>query len=137
MAAMSSSREELEATFNHVALPPRLPGKEDPELEKVEKSLLARVLQAVGVLIDSSHDTSNTFEAAWDGLRQSLQICQSIHDDQNEKETLMKAFANIQSGSGIILHVTEQNAGLLIRRESRSVTQILLLLTISVYRCSN
>ncbi|KAL1963349.1 hypothetical protein VTN77DRAFT_8470 [Rasamsonia byssochlamydoides] len=115
---MSNVRQVLEATFNHVVLPPRLPGKRDQEIEKIEKDLVARLLRAVNCLIDlSSTATRDASTNAWYCLRRSLEICQTIHDGQIDKVRLVEAFSSIQSEVGIILHITEQNAGLLVQRE--------------------
>lgn len=70
----------LEAVFNHVALPPRLPGQQDDDIENIESNLVARMLKAVEPVIDlPGNATSSIPENALNCPRRSLEICKTIH----------------------------------------------------------
>ncbi|KAI9765661.1 MAG: hypothetical protein M1840_007218 [Geoglossum simile] len=111
---LPSSAASLESVFNHLVLPAKLPGKRDGEIEQIERHLATRLLNATDVLRGLSSDES---AEAWDYIRRSLEICNIINEDGRlNKTSLLDAFQGLQSKHGLILHITEQNAGLLIRR---------------------
>src|SRR5579862_4246276 len=107
------SPASLESVFNHLVLPVKLPGKRDSEIEQIERHLTTRLLNATDLLGGLSSDES----AAWDYIRRSLEICNTVNEGgQLNKTSLLDAFQGLQHKHGLILHITEQNAGLLIRR---------------------
>lgn len=104
----------LELLLNHVALPPRLPGKEDHRIEEVECALTARLLNASRELRDLVY---KDYGDQWDSIHRSLQICKNMNaGGRLNKATLVTQFQGLERKSLLVLHVTEQNAGLLIRR---------------------
>ncbi|MCJ1463509.1 hypothetical protein MMC07_002117 [Pseudocyphellaria aurata] len=104
----------LELLFNHVALPPRLPGKEDHRIEEVQCALTAGLLNASRELRDLVY---KDYGDQWDSIYRSLQICKNMNaGGRLNKATLVTQFQALARKSLLILHVTEQNAGLLIRR---------------------
>lgn len=74
---MGNNRDLLQATFNHVAFPPRLPNGRDGLMDKVEEDLIKRVLDAIDDLHVASDDA---VQQVWHSLQRSLEICQAVHD---------------------------------------------------------
>lgn len=104
----------LELLFNHVVLPPRLPGKQDSRIEDIEHGLITRVLHASRTMGDL---VNVEFRGRWDSIRRSLQTCKVVNlGGQLDKMSLVAEFRSLQSEDILILHVAQQNAGLLIRR---------------------
>ncbi|KAI9772801.1 MAG: hypothetical protein M1839_002302 [Geoglossum umbratile] len=108
------SAASLESVFNHLVLPAKLPGKRDREIEQIERHLTTRLLNATNILRGLSSDES---AEAWDYIRRSLEVCNTVNEDGRLNKTpLLDAFQGLQHKHSLILHITEQNAGLLIRR---------------------
>jgi hypothetical protein len=111
---LTSSSVMLDLLFNHIVLPPRLPGKEDGRIEDIEHGLITRVLLAsrtVRDLVDIS------FRDRWDSIRRSLQACKAVNlGGKLDKKSLLTELRCLQSEDILILHIAQQNAGLLIRR---------------------
>lgn len=104
----------LESLFNHVALPPRLPGEHDHKIEEIECALTVRLLSASRELRDLMY---NDFGDQWDSIRRSLQTCKAVNaGGKLNKASLVTEFRSLERKDLLILHVAEQNAGLLIRR---------------------
>jgi hypothetical protein len=112
MAATTASSTSLEEhLFNHLCLPPRLPSRQETRPLEIQNALLERVLKVC------KDFTSQSLEGDWDSLRRHLQICKTLNFDGNlNKTSLLKAFRELQANDLLIVHVTAQNAGLLIRR---------------------
>jgi hypothetical protein len=105
----------LELLFNHFVLPPRLPGKQDSRIEDIEHSLITRVLLASRTMRDL---VNIDFRDRWDSVRRSLQTCKVVNlGGKLDKKSLVAEFRSLQSEDILILHVAQQNAGLLIRRQ--------------------
>jgi hypothetical protein len=114
---MLSLAASLELVFNHLVLPPKLPGKRDGEIEEIENHLTKRLLNAADILKGLS---SNESAEAWDCIRRSLEICSIVNEDGRlNKTSLLDAFRRLKHKDGVILHVAEQNAGLLIRQHAK------------------
>jgi hypothetical protein len=99
----------VEALVNHITLPPRLPGRQDARLDRVEPGFIALLLNAISKLGPSGdHDL----------LRRSLQSCKVVNaGGRLHKASLLVALRELQPKDFLILHVGEQNAGLVIRRD--------------------
>ncbi|KAI9781703.1 MAG: hypothetical protein M1816_002199 [Peltula sp. TS41687] len=109
------SASSLESVFNHFVLPPKLPCKRDSKIEEIERHLTTRLLNATDILRGFSSDES---AQAWSCIQRSLKICIIVNEDGRlNKTSLLEAFRRLQHKDGLILHVAEQNAGLLIRRQ--------------------
>lgn len=115
MATSSASSPSLiELIFNHVALPPRLPGKQEDRIDHIEGALTDRLLAASRTL---KNLTSVEFSNDWDCIRRSLEICKTVNaGGRLNKTSLLKEFRSLERKDLLILHVAEQNAGLTIRR---------------------
>ncbi|KAI9734261.1 MAG: hypothetical protein M1834_002365 [Cirrosporium novae-zelandiae] len=110
----TSSPTLLESLFNHIALPPRLPGKHERSIEQIGHALIVRLLNASRFLRDL---TNNEFRDQWDCIRRILQTCKTVHSGGRvNKSSLLTEFRTLEHKDLLILHITEQNAGLLIRR---------------------
>lgn len=104
----------LELLFNHVALPPRLPGKHDHKIEDIEYAMTVRLLNASRELRDLMY---KEFGDQWDTICRSLQICKTVNaGGKLNKASLVVEFRRLEPKDLLILHVTEQNAGLIVRR---------------------
>ncbi len=103
----------LESVFNHLVLPPKLPGQQDTDIEGIEKCVLTRLINACDTLGKFS---GQQLEETWVSVRYSLCTCLNINPGHLEKASMLQEFSNLQRKDFLILHVVEQNAALLIRR---------------------
>lgn len=109
----TSPKELLESLFNHIALPPRLPGRQDTRLDQVERALVERLLDAAVKLSRLPHNDSVD---EWESLRRSLETCKRVNfGGRLTKTSLLTALRELQGRDFIALHITEQNAALIIR----------------------
>ncbi|KAH0566486.1 hypothetical protein GP486_000104 [Trichoglossum hirsutum] len=105
----------LESIFNHLVLPPKLPGQQDEDKASIENSILSRLMHACDTLGNLS---GHEFMQTWVTLHNSLSICSSANQGRLEKSSMLHNFRNFQQNDLLILHVVEQNAALLIRRHA-------------------
>lgn len=106
----------LDELYYHLTLPPQLPGRQD-NLAHVETALLERLHSTAVNLRDQLH---GSFQASYEALKSSLKACRSIHLNHTlERRALAHELLNIQPKTILILHIAEQNAGLLIWRQLR------------------
>ncbi|KAI1654401.1 hypothetical protein F4813DRAFT_370697 [Daldinia decipiens] len=103
----------LQAVFNHLVLPPRLPGSQDPDIEAVSYDVLMRIIRACDTL-DSLVEPP--WSKAYQSLRASFKACLPLHSGRLDKSVLLAYFRELQPDQMLILHVIEQNAALLVRR---------------------
>lgn len=112
----SALRSNLfESLVNHVALPPRLPGKEDSNLDQIQSAL-------TGYLIDASRTirekTRSECSRQWGSVETLLHTCKILNaGGKLNKTSLLTHFRNLERKDRLILHIAEQNAGLLIQRQ--------------------
>lgn len=114
---MANNPSILELTFNHIAFPPKLPGTRDAKIEAVEKDILTRLRTAVHTTKAYSSDNDDAI-SAWECIEKSLEICQHVNGNSFiNREALQSTLQSLDNNDTItiILHVTEQNAGLTIR----------------------
>ncbi|KAK2801761.1 hypothetical protein FQN51_005126 [Onygenales sp. PD_10] len=105
----------LLSVFQHIALPPKLPGSRDSHIENIEKDLTTRMLDAVQ---DLRVVQSGPLARACHHVYRSLQTCLLLNlEGTLTKASLLKGFSELQPGETLILHVAEQNAGIIIRRD--------------------
>jgi hypothetical protein len=106
----------LELLFNHIVLPPRLPGKQDSQTEDIEHGLITRVLLASRTVRNLVHID---YRDGWGSVHRSLQACKAANiGSRLDKKSLLTELRGLQSEDILILHIVQQNAGLLIRRQS-------------------
>jgi len=106
----------LESVFNHLVLPPKLPGQLDTDKEDIESSILTRLIHACDTLGKLS---GQEFTQTWASLLKSLRVCLNVNQGRLEKKSMLHEFCSLQPNDLLILHVVEQNAALLIRRHVR------------------
>lgn len=106
----------LESIFNHLVLPPNLPGQQDRDIEHIAERILTRLIRAC----DTVHSlTGQQFGETWTSVRRSLFICRKLNPGRLDKATMLQEFCSLQQKDLLILYVVEQNAALLIRRHIR------------------
>jgi hypothetical protein len=103
----------LESAFNHLVLPPKLPGQRDIDIESIERSILTRLIHACDTL---GKLTGQQFAETWASVLRSLHVCLNVNSGRLEKTLMMQEFCDLQRNDLLILHVMEQNGALLIRR---------------------
>lgn len=103
--------------FNHLVLPPQLPGKQDVDIESSSNDILGRLMQATTTL---SKLAGQEQVSVWAAVRESLRRCQYLHaSGRLEKESLMSELRHLRRDQPLILHILEQNAALIIRLDVR------------------
>lgn len=107
----------LEGVYNHLVLPPKLPGGQDPHLDEEAQDFVERLVSAVDTLDEA---TKEVYTGPLSTLRQSLRLCGHLNRGCLDKDTLATAFKEF-GDAPLILYVVEQNAALIIR-QSRSVS---------------
>ncbi|KAI0555746.1 hypothetical protein F4679DRAFT_3841 [Xylaria curta] len=115
MSSPSSLRLELGSVFNHLVLPPKVPGAQDVHIDAVSRNILTRMIRATNTAINLTSDVP--WLEAYQNLQDSLQACLELNRGRLERSSLLKHLQTLDSGKVIILHVKEQNAGLLIRHD--------------------
>jgi len=107
----------LANVFNHLVLPPGLPGQQDADIEYISNDVLDRLIRATVTL---GRLASWEQASVWHAVRQSLHRCQTLHArGRLEKQSLISEFRHLEHGQPIILHIIEQNAALIIRLDIR------------------
>lgn len=120
MSQEAAAARLLEAQFNHLVLPARVPSKEDDNLADIEVALTDRLLEATRILRDST-DSDGYLD--WDSVRRILLTVKALNlGGKLDKRALTLEFHRLEYDGVLILHVAEQNAGLLVRRFQRSVS---------------
>ncbi|KAH8810980.1 hypothetical protein F5884DRAFT_897492 [Xylogone sp. PMI_703] len=124
MTSSDSSPSLTKILFNHVALPPQLPGKQDDSVSQVECGLINLLHSASRTLRDfTSNDLYNQFDAVCYALR----ICKALNAGRKlESAALAAEFRKLGRKEFLILHIAEQNAGLLIRRHQDGQEDIII-----------
>ena len=103
-----------EALVRHTFLPPRLPGKSDAGLRGLDEALIECLIRATLTIRDGS---DSPFFANYDKLRLVLQTAKKLNaNGKLDKDDLLSEFRKLEDTALLILHVKEQNAGLLIRQ---------------------
>jgi hypothetical protein len=112
------SREALLRSLHyHTVLPRNVPGREDKNLYETESELAERLTNATKSLalhapLDDHH--------CLDAIRLALSTCKSLHvEGKIDKNLLLNELRQLGGKQALILHVTEQNAALLIYPQIR------------------
>jgi hypothetical protein len=102
----------LSQIYQHAVLPRHVPGREDKNLYRVESELLRRFSHAVKSLVPH---TPLEDLADIDAVRLALTTCSTLNvDGKIDRTMLIKEMRQLVSNQGLILHITEQNAALLV-----------------------
>jgi hypothetical protein len=103
----------LESLYNHITLPPKLPGQKDANLRDIEKALTSRLLTAVTTLQDQKNESAGI----WRFLERTLDLSSVVNEGGYvNSQKFGQAWTQLQRGEALILQITEQNAGLILRR---------------------
>ncbi|KAF2838260.1 hypothetical protein M501DRAFT_1017279 [Patellaria atrata CBS 101060] len=112
-----ASNPVLDALVNHLVLPYVLPGKEDESNLNVESHLLDRLVRSIRQVQNAICNTSNRYHNRYNALHRSLVASRDILAHRTiDKQVLLRELATLKSPNILILHVVEQNSGLLIWR---------------------
>jgi hypothetical protein len=110
--AASSRDALLRSIYHHIVLPRNVPGREDRNLYEIEGDLAERFTSATRSL--ALHAPLEDHHCL-DAIRLALSICKSLHvDGKIDRNLLLKELRELGESQALILHVTEQNAALLI-----------------------
>lgn len=114
---MDAKGNLFKAVYNHLVLPPRLPERQDAKLTQIGHEMLDRLASATRFL---AFLPDNPFSREHKILFQCLRSCRIVNEGGKlDTTSLLAAFRNLECNHVLILHITEQNTGLLIRREHR------------------
>lgn len=110
--ASKESHEHLEYLFNHIALPPRLPQKNETKLHTFEKALTETLLRwAYNFRAGLGHQSTGP----WDSVVNTLFNCDVLHlGGKLNSSSLETSFLQFGIGRCLLIYVAQQNAGLLI-----------------------
>ena len=103
----------LESVFNHLVLPPKLPRRQDGDIEGLEQDILSRLLRACECL--GTLPGQGT-EEAWHSVRRQLVVCLDLHRRSFDSESLISAFSHLSDDFPVTVHIAEQNCAVTIRR---------------------
>lgn len=104
--------------INHIILPPQIPASEDHD-SAVNQELAGRLIQAAQSIRD--HASSECL-LGWERLLSGLKASRALNSEGHlGKATLLDRLRTLPSGTSLILHVSEQNAGILVYRQPWSV----------------
>lgn len=109
----------MEALLNHVVFPERLPSRQDADIRALDINLVDSLIHAAEALAGM---TSDADKGIWQDVRKTLIVARALNDDTDagglEKTSILESFRQLAPTTSLILHVREQNAGLLIKRSS-------------------
>jgi hypothetical protein len=107
----------LANVFNHLVLPPKLAAAQDKDIQGISDEIMARLMHATATM---GNLASSEQASVWRAIRQSLRLCHSLHaGGRLEKQLLILEFKNLEHDRPLFLHVVEQNAALIVRRNVR------------------
>ena len=105
----------LEAVFNHLVLPPKLPEEFDGDDVELCRNLGHRLMDACGRLDNKGEDW------VWDAIYSSLNVAQNVNVGSLQENDLTWAFSLLLDDNApewLTFHVVKQNAALLVYRNS-------------------
>lgn len=114
MPGRDVSPDILVDLFNHIAFPPKLPGRRDKEPAEVEYALITRLLHAVRTLQQLADDD---MKHVWQFIQKTLHTSRDVNEEgMVGKDNMLEAFNKLDLRGAIIVNIGEQNAALLIRK---------------------
>ncbi|POS85865.1 hypothetical protein EPUL_001935, partial [Erysiphe pulchra] len=103
----------IEALSNHIALPPRMPGYQDENIDEIEFRLICRILNATKYIIDSS---KSLLSEEWKSLYRSLSSTKTVNEGGRlSKASIISALQDLSGNDFILFHINKQNAGITVR----------------------
>lgn len=117
MAIPRSNTKSLEILLNHVVFPEQLPSRHEGDTRTLERDLVDGLIKAAEALVAIASDAN---AAIWEDVRKTLLAARNLNNDTDveglEKTSIIESFRQLGPNESLILHVMEQNAGLLIKR---------------------
>ncbi|KAI1327589.1 hypothetical protein F5Y16DRAFT_399163 [Xylariaceae sp. FL0255] len=107
----------LLSVYNHLVLPPQVPGGPDQDIDLISAEIIRRMLRACTTVNVAAARHELPLTNTYDSLVTSLEACLELNHGRLEKRTLLSHFQKLPSTGVLVLHINEQNAGLLIRRD--------------------
>ncbi|RKF65793.1 putative p-loop containing nucleoside triphosphate hydrolase [Erysiphe neolycopersici] len=106
----------IEALSNHIALPPRLPGYQDENIDEIEIKLIHRMLDATKYIMNNSN---SLLSEEWKSLYRSLSFTKIVNENGGlSKASIISALQDLCGNDFILFHVNEQNAGITVRLQN-------------------
>lgn len=103
-----------EALYNHLALPLRLPGREDSDLGAIQDALLDRLIASAEALADCAKgDVARVLGVTAKSLKNSKA---TFVDGRLDHLALATQLEALQDGHFLAIHVQCQNAALFVHR---------------------
>lgn len=122
MAVPDPKIRSLETLLNHIVLPERLPSGQEGDTSGLETELADALIHATEALANAVPDPQLP---TWDDVRGAILVAKELNNNSSadglEKLSMLQHFRRLAAGELLILHVKEQNAGLLVRRPPRRV----------------
>ncbi|KAL4903827.1 hypothetical protein BDW74DRAFT_185914 [Aspergillus multicolor] len=116
---MATHGSVLRSVFNHVVLPPELPGQTDEHPEAVDRGLLRRLLSAVTVM---KAKCDEAWWPTWQFLEDTLRLSSLVNDGRIcNKAVLVKVLGKVSPEAALAVRIREQNAGLLIKHDEAGI----------------
>jgi hypothetical protein len=112
---MESNSNLVRDLFYHIVLPPRVPEKQDSDLEYLSCALLKRLIAACD---EFEKLGGPLWSKPIQDVLSSLNIATDLIERRLEKSTIIEHFRQLRPGLTIILHVDQQNAAVLVRQEN-------------------
>ncbi|KAG8923469.1 hypothetical protein FRC02_011119 [Tulasnella sp. 418] len=113
---MAASENLTPFIINHVFMPPKLPQSEDDD---PEHTLCESIHKAAG---EFSNYLSAKDRQLWNPVVKLLKnFCKAHRSSQLSEEVVAKLMKDMHSGDTLALHVHTQNAGVIIRKEAKTV----------------
>ncbi|KAI8676385.1 hypothetical protein NCS56_00526100 [Fusarium sp. Ph1] len=104
----------LDALYNHLVLPPKLPHRRDPNLNEIEADLINRLIACVKHIRDLP---DNDFHSTWNAIERGLQATKIIHSSGHvDRDVLSRELNGLGEADFVVVHVHAQNCALFIRR---------------------
>jgi hypothetical protein len=116
---MAATRELLLQLYNHVALPRQVPGTHDRNLLAIEAALLDRIIEAVETIAPLvSREHTHFVEL----IKCTLASSKAINTGGTiDKDLLANELDCLKDERALLLYVKEQNAAVLVYRDTRYV----------------
>ncbi|KAJ6561052.1 hypothetical protein DFH09DRAFT_921131 [Mycena vulgaris] len=111
--------------INHIFLPPKLPQEHDGADYSVQRAVLEHLSQCADTFFQqlALEDTEERVQAGWDVLRTTLEQFARLHENPNiSKARLEQTINGMREHDVVCLHISAQNAGVVLRRASDHMT---------------
>ncbi|KAI1311107.1 hypothetical protein F5Y03DRAFT_391651 [Xylaria venustula] len=125
----------LGLVFNHLVLPPEIPGTQDDDVDAVSHDIGMRITKAINTAMGLNCDVP--WKEAYQSLQDSLQACVELNRGSLDRSSLVEHFERLLPGQTLILYLNEQNAGLLMSREPSGSEEYIIFESFEASACSS